>query len=415
MKNLIKLRKQLAEKAQEARAIHTAAQDDGNRSLTSEEETRFNELMQEVDQRRAEIRREEQLQELDAEDIVNQEEEGLEEGQWRSFGEFIRAVRFNPMDPRLVYRDTSRQGANEKRDMQMDVGELGGFAVPTEFRPGILEITPQEAIMRPRATVIPAGGAPDTSVSMVALDQSGARGVYSGVVVEWIEEGGDKPETEPRLREIGLTPHEVAGHTVVTDKLLRNSDAIGPMLERLLRRAIIATEDTVFWTGDGVGKPLGIVGHPATIVVDRDTADQVNYVDLTAMYSQMKFGGQLVWIASPTVLPQLMNMVDAGNRLIWQPNARDGAPGTLLGLPVLLNERSPVLGDEGDLALVDPDYYLIKDGFGIAIDASSHVLFRENKTVIKAFWNVDGQPWLTTPLLLEDGQSRVSPFVVLGG
>jgi HK97 family phage major capsid protein len=108
-----------------------------------------------------------------------------------------------------------------------------------------------------------------------------------------------------------------------------------------------------------------------------------------------------------------MNLVDTNGNLIWQPNARDGAPGTLIGLPCILNERNPVLGSKGDLVLADPSYYMIKDGFGIAISASEHVYFTNNETVIKAFWNVDGQPWLTSPLTLEDGVTTVSPFVVL--
>jgi HK97 family phage major capsid protein len=131
------------------------------------------------------------------------------------------------------------------------------------------------------------------------------------------------------------------------------------------------------------------------------------------MFARAKFGGKLVWIGSQTCLPQLMTMVDTGNHLIWQPSAREGVPSTLLGVPFLLNDQSPVLGTEGDLILVDLDYYLIKDGSGISISASEHPLFTQNRTIIKAFWNVDGQPWLTTPLLARDGVSTVSPFVVL--
>jgi HK97 family phage major capsid protein len=73
----------------------------------------------------------------------------------------------------------------------------------------------------------------------------------------------------------------------------------------------------------------------------------------------------------------------------------------------------PTLGTKGDLSLVDFSYYLIKDGYGVAIDASPHVYFQTNKTMIKAFNNVDGSPWLTAPIVLRDGSTQVSPFVVL--
>lgn len=323
------------------------------------------------------------------------------EPKWDHFGEFLYAVRFNPADPRL-----------QRRDMSVSVPESGGYLVPTEYRTEILMVDPQSAIVRPRATVIPAGSQPDAEVSMVALDQSGDKGVYSGVTVQWIGEGEEKPKTEPSLREISWAPHEVAGHVVVTDKLLRNAPAAGTLVQTLLRQAINAAEDHAFIAGDGDGKPLGILNSGATIYVNRETANQISYEDLVAMYSRMKFGGSLVWIGSQSLLPQLMTLRDYAGNLIWQPNAREGAPGTLLGIPFLLNERSPALGQKGDLVLADLQYYVIKDGAGVFIEASQHVHFTSNKTVIKAFWNVDAKPWLTTPIKQENG-FEVSPFVAL--
>jgi len=63
--------------------------------------------------------------------------------------------------------------------------------------------------------------------------------------------------------------------------------------------------------------------------------------------------------------------------------------------------------------LADFSYYLIKNGSGPFILASEHKYFTENKTVVKAFYNVDGSPWLRNPITLRDGVTEVSPFVVL--
>ena len=320
----------------------------------------------------------------------------------RNFGEFLQTVRYNPNDSKL-----------ESRALQMGVGALGGFVVPEQFDSNIRMVDDNAAIFRPRCQVIPAGDPPDSAITIPALDQSGANGVYSGVNVTWIGEGDEKPETEPSFREIKLEPHEVAAHTVVTDKLLRNSAAAGALVMSLLRKAIIAAEEDAFYTGNGVGRPLGIIGHPASININRTGANAIVYADIVAMFARFKMGGKGAWIVSQTVLPQLMTLVDAGGNLIWQPNAREGAPGTLMGMPVYINDQSPILGAQGDIALVDLNYYLIKDGSGISISMSEHPRFTRNQTIIKAFWNVDGQPWLNTPLLQRDGVSTVSPFVVL--
>src|SRR5690606_18877019 len=123
-------------------------------------------------------------------------------------------------------------------------------------------------------------------------------------------------------------------------------------------------------------------------------------------------GGSRVWKGSKSLLPQLMSLKDDAGALIWQTNAREGAPGTLLGIPFRLNERSPGSGQKGDLLLADLQYYDIKDGPGVVVDDSPHVHVTSNKPVIKAFWNVDAKPWLTTPLEQENGY-LVSPFVAL--
>ena len=369
----------------------------------------------------------EKLKEMDAEILAAEEQlkhvqdlgkrqsapaSGPPDVDFREFGDFLQAVRYNPSDPALQFRESPK--SSDKRVMSMGVGAAGGFIVPEQFSTIIKMVDAAAAIFRPRAQVIPAGDPPDAAITIPALDQSGARGVYSGVVVTWIAEGALKPETEPRLREIKLEPQEVAAHTILTDKLLRNSAAAGALVQSLLRKAIIGAEEDTFLTGTGVGQPLGIIGHPATIPVARTGPAAIVYADIVNMYASFKFGGRGAWIVSQTTLPQLMTMVaGVGGPLVWQPNAREGAPGSLIGMPVLINDQSPILGAQGDLALVDLDYYLIKDGSGIAVAMSEHPRFTQNQTIIKAYWNVDGQPWLNTPLLQRDGVTLVSPFVVL--
>jgi HK97 family phage major capsid protein len=325
---------------------------------------------------------------------------------FKSFGDLVHTVRFNPSDERLAKCDV--------KALSTDQGRAGGVLVPPRWADMLREIEPQDAIVRPRAVTIPAGDPPDGELTFPALDQGDANGVYAGVQLAWIAEGTPKPETEPQFRDIVLRPQEVAGHTVVTDKLLRNAPASGVVVENLLRRAAIGEEDFQFLRGDGVGKPRGIVGHPATITLPRVGAGQIVYQDLVNMYSRALMGaGSYVWVASQTALPDLMTMTTPLGQLIWQPNAREGMPGTLLGLPLLVNGRQPMLGQEGDLMLCCWDFYLIKNGSGPFIEASPHPLFTRNRTIIKITWNVDGQPWINSPLLLEDGATTVSPFVAL--
>ena len=326
---------------------------------------------------------------------------------FRNLGEFVQSIRFNPGDQRL-----RGQSVEERADLTVGTDATGGFLVPETFRSELLEVTADEALVRPRATVIPAGNPPDGVIRLPYLDQSGTKGVYSGVAVTWIDEGAEKPDTNPTFGEITLEPHEVAATTTLTDKLLRNAPVAEAAVRRLLRAAIFAAEDVAFISGDGTGKPTGFVGHGSNIEVARATADTVTYADLVEMYSRMLFGGSPVWAVTQRALPVLMSIEDTEGHLIWQPSMSAAVPATIFGFPVVISNRMPALGALGDVAFVDFDYYVIKDGSPLVVAASEHVKFTSNKTVIKAFWMVDGKPWLTTPIEAENGE-LVSPFVVL--
>ena len=333
---------------------------------------------------------------------------------FRSFEEFLQVAMLNRGDTRL---HTVISAPSEQRDLSMGVGVGGGFLVPPQFAEMLEAITPQEAVVRPRATIIPAGPMPDASVTMPVMNQTGANGVFAGMTGAWIAEGGAKPETQPILSQVKLDPHEVAALVDVTDKLLRNNPgAVTMMVQTGFRDVILAMEDTAFISGNGVGRPLGFLGHASNVNVARTGALAVVYADVINMFWRMlRLGtGNPVWLVHPSTLPQLQGMASPLGQLIWQPSAREGLPSTLLGYPVVINERQPVLGAVGDVMFCNLRYYLIKDGVGISISDDAGISdFRHNITCIKAFRSVDGQPWLAGPLLLEDGVTTTSPFVVL--
>lgn len=377
-----------------------------NREASPEETRRFDGLMSEADRMAGDIKRTEALQTAEAEREAPRggaRNGAGPEGEFRDFGEFIAAVRDHSGD--LEYREMSASNG-------------AAVLVPEQFRDTVMQMKPEDAIVRPRATVIPAGDPPDARINIPALDHSGDNGVYGAVAMQWIGEGAAKPETTPALVEVGLEPKELAGHTVLTDKLLRNSAAAGPLVARIFRQAIAGTEDYAFLCGDGVGKPLGVLHSDARIEVNRGTASHVKFGDVAAMLGRMipESLNRAVWVANISVLPDLVLMSSDSNSettVFIAGDASKGIPATLFGIPIRFTGKTPALGNAGDLMLCDFSHYLVKDGSGPFVAASPHVYFINNKTVIKAFWNVDGTPWLSAPMKLQDGVTTVSPFVVL--
>ncbi|GEA17506.1 phage major capsid protein [Moorella sp. E306M] len=445
--NLQELRQKLGNLCDQQQAIVDKAVSEG-RALTEEEKKQFDNLQAQIDGLNETIKAAEAVQAradklnepadkpfrpaLDPRiDAGYRQQDKLDDGGFKSLGEFIHAVRFGDPKGRLdnLPRGQGQGGGIEvpdafkaqimpwrfKAEWRMDEGASGGFAVPTQFRDDMLMLRPEEAIVRPRATVIPAGDPPDGMITIPAFDQ-GAKGVFGGVEVYWVGEGEEKPETGAGLREVSLQPHEVAAHTVVTDKLLRNWQAASSFISTLLRSAVVAAEDMAFLRGNGVAKPIGVLNGAGTIAVNRAVAGQITSNDVINMLAKLlpESKQRAVWIANQSALPQIATLQDAaGNYIFIKGDATRGIPDTLLGIPIRFTGKTPALGQKGDLILVDFTYYLIKDGSGPFVAASEHVYFKQNKTVIKVFWNVDGKGWVNEPLTLEDGITKVSPYVVL--
>lgn len=321
--------------------------------------------------------------------------------QFRNLGEFVAATRWNPLDLRAL-------GAS--------VGANGGFLIPDQFRAEVLMIRPDEAIVRPRAMVLPPGDEPDAKITIPLLKQ-GANGVLGGMQVYWLGENDDVMMVEPEFAEAMEMPNEMNAIVTISDKLLRNSPVASSFLEVGFHNAIAREEDRAFLVGGGTDKPLGVVNCPGRIVVDRNTADTITYPDVIAIIKKLlpSSWGRAVWVANINALEPLLNMVDAAGNLIFKLGEGGTRQHTLAGFPLIFTDLTPPIGNLGDLMLCDFLYYAIKDGAGPFITSSqgSTTLFNNNLSMVKLVWSVDGQGYVYEPLTLDDGVTEASPFVIL--
>jgi HK97 family phage major capsid protein len=429
------LKQKIADSAKEMRTMFDKAEEE-KRSLTAEENARYDELDSSIDQYQTDIRsaeaeeaRKTKLSALETglSTVVNplltaaqlagsRKVEDDNDG-FTNIGEYFWALSALRTEAR---QDKRLMKLAEKRVQSMGTGSGGGFALPNQFDSTMKQVVPQASIVRPRATVIPAGNPPDAQLSFPALDQTSANNIYGGVIITHTGEAVTMTETSAKIREVTLESKEMSAYIVCTNKLLNNWDAATPFISGQLQKAMSGAEDYDFLRGDGINKALGVINCAASISYSRAGAGAISYADVYGMFARAKMGGNLVWVASQTVIPQLAAMVDAGNHAVWigGGNLAQGAsasmPGTLFGVPIVFAERLPGLGTKGDLNLLDLSYYLIKDGSGPFAASADQIFFLSNQTVFKIVWNVDGKPWLTEPIGLEGSTTNtVSPFVVL--
>jgi len=342
---------------------------------------------------------------------------------FKSFGEYLVSVhnsQFGRHDPRL--EGSQNIGIVETRatGLSEGIGADGGFLVPDEFRAQLLQNAMEEAVVRPRATVIPMAG---DLVKIPRIDESSrASTVFGGVQAYWVGEGATLTASQPTLGSVELRSRKLVGLTYSTTELLQDS-AIGleALLFQLFGRAIGWFEDDGFLSGNGAGQPLGIQNSPARVTVAKETsqaATTVVYENVVKMRSRIMptSYGRAVWVANSDTIPQLMTMnlaVGTGGAAMWVQSSVPDMPDTLLGRPIVYTEHAQTLGTAGDIMLADFSQYLIGDRMDLRIDSSMHQQFTTDEICWRFVKRVDGQPWMISALTPQNGSNTLSPFVEL--
>lgn len=347
--------------------------------------------------------------------------------QFDHFGDYLTRVYLAgrsgmaKVDPRLKYFEDEKIAGAEAKDLGESVGASGGFLVPVELQTQVYGVSAEQSVFMQRATHIPMRR---RQIQIPVLDQTdttaGVAHWFGGIQAYWVAEHAEKPQSEPTWREITLTAHEMVGYTRASNILL---DDAAISLEAFFNGplgfngAMTWLMDWATINGTGAGMPLGWMNADATLVVDRATSGTITYPDLLNMLQVfLMTGGQGVWYVSQSALATLAQMSGpSGNpSYVWMNDAQGGIPGRLLGMPVVFTEKLPALGSQGDIALVNPPYYLVGDRQAVTIESTQFDRWRYNQTSWRAVARLDGQPWLSAPLTLMDGSSQLSPFVVLG-
>ncbi|MBU2072744.1 MAG: phage major capsid protein [Gammaproteobacteria bacterium] len=351
---------------------------------------------------------------------------GAGPGEFKDWGDFLEATYWaghrspdlRRRDERLRFYKEEGEAGHEKKQMVESVGASGGFLVPTQFLAELQAVMAEDAIVRNRATVIRMNR---RQLDIPVLDQTGTTASvphwFGGMLAYWAEEATEKTVTTAQFRKVSLTAHKLIMYTRASDELLDDSAIslsdflAGPMG---FAGGIAWYEDYAFIQGTGAGQPLGIINAGATIPRARQSDGQIVYIDLANMLQDFLPSGRGIWIIAQNARSQIMQLQDPAGNYVWTPNAREGVPQTIFGMPVIFSEKTAALGVAGDCILADWRYYLIGDRQRTTVESTQYDYWRYDQTSWRAVHRVDGQPWLSAPLTLQDGTSQVSPFVILG-
>lgn len=299
----------------------------------------------------------------------------------------------------------------------------GGFLIPEEFRAELMRLSLESSVVRSRARVIPMAS---LRAAIPMIDStSNASSVYGGIIAYWTEEGAALTQSQPNFGRIVLEAKKLTAYTEVPNELRSDSAiTVEALISELFPQAIAWFEDIAFLTGSGVGEPLGIfnAANTGTVVQAKETgqaASTIVWENLVKMYARMLPSslGRAVWVVSPDTFPELATMalsVGTGGSAVWLNNGVEGPPATILGRPVIISEKVPALGSQGDVNFVDFGHYLVGDRMAIDAQVSEHYKFGNDMTAYRLIERVDGKPWVQSAVTPKNGSSStLSPYVSL--
>lgn len=240
-----------------------------------------------------------------------------------------------------------------------------------------------------------------------------------------VGEGDLKPSREPSFGQRLLTMYKYAAITEFGDEILAD-DFTGELPSEVTTavggQIVNKMNEDITIDGTGTSQPLGALNanNGALISVARDTAGAFLAPDAFEMYTKHTHGPNSVWMVSRGVLPQLFAMQTTNNTMVtWISNLRDKPQMLLLGIPVVVTDLLPALGTEGDVALVNGDFYAMGLRQALTVESSIHFKFTNDITTYRFVARGGGIPLPTSTYAYKvDGAGNKvnphSPFVVLG-
>lgn len=339
-------------------------------------------------------------------------------GGYKSFGEFLLATRRAALEPARMDSRLIQQ-----KDLD-EVDSSGGFLVPEQWAQAIMMVALEDAIVRPRAIVIPTNV--DTLHVRVLVDSDRSAALFGGVTFSYMAQRGAISASgvisNQKVGDLELSCRKLVGGAFVANELMSDVDGFGDYMKTSLGKALAFAEDELYLLGVGQGMPQGILKAPCLVAPSRSASSVISWEDIGLMARRLLPASwkRAVWLLSPGGLNGIINLPlhTAGAAV----NHLDISTATLLGRPWIVTEKLPDLGTKGDIMLADFSHYVIADRDTMTIEASQHLPGPSGVTGFvsdETFWRirlrVDGQPILSAAITPANGASSytVSPFVAI--
>lgn len=243
--------------------------------------------------------------------------------------------------------------------LQVGTDSEGGYLVPDEFERTLVEALEEQNIFRTLAHVIQTSSG-DRKIPVVA-----SKGTAS-----WVDEEGAIPESDDSFGQVSIGAYKLGTMIKVSEELLNDSVFdLESYISREFARRIGNKEEEAFFTGDGKGKPWGVLADMggAEVGVTAAAAGAFTADEVFDLFYSLKapYRKSAVFLMNDASVKALRKLKDSNGQYLWQPSLTAATPDTLMGRPVYTSAFMPALAaGEKSILFGDLSYYWVADRQG---------------------------------------------------
>ena len=270
--------------------------------------------------------------------------------------------------------------------LQVGVESEGGYLAPDEYQRTLIEALEEQNIFRQLAHVISTSSG-DRKIPVVA-----SKGTAS-----WIDEEAAYPESDDSFGQVSIGAYKLATMLKVSEELLNDSVFDLPSyIAREFARRIGAAEEEAFFTGNGTGKPTGILNATggAETGVTAASATAITMDEVMDLYYSLRapYRRNAVFIMNDSTVKAIRKLKNGNGDYLWQPSLTAGQPDTLLNRPVYTSSYMPAIAAGNKTILFgDLGYYWVADRQGRSFKRLNELYAATGQVGFLASQRVDGK------------------------
>ena len=270
--------------------------------------------------------------------------------------------------------------------LQEGTDSEGGYLVPDEYERTLVQALEEENVFRRLAKVIQTSSG-DRKIPIVTSHGSAA----------WLDEEDALTESDEVFDQTSLSAYKLGTFLKVSDELLNDSVFDLPSyISTEFARRIGAKEEEAFFTGDGTGKPLGVLAATggAEIGVTAASATAFTADEVFDLFYSLKapYRRNAVFLMNDSSVKALRKLKDGNGQYLWQPSLTAGTPDMLLGRPVYTSAFMPAMAASAKSILFgDLSYYWVADRQGRSFRRLGELYATTGQVGFLASQRVDGK------------------------